>query len=144
MDGGAAAPAPVVHLEAFDVPLDLLLDLARAQKVDLACIAIADLVDPLVAAITAPGQSASLAQRSDWLVSARLTWLKSRLLLLGVGPEAEEARQEAEQLRALADWLAMAAAGSGCVWPRQAGGAGSGNAGEGRSVGPADRLLGDL
>ena len=116
MDGGSTASAPVVHLDAFDGPLDLLLELARAQKVDLGRIAIAELVDPFVAAITAPGQTTPLAQRSDWLVTASwLIWLKSRLLLPDALPEAEEARQAAERLRehltaaahvrALASWL---------------------------------------
>ena len=116
MDGGSAASAPVVHLDAFEGPLDLLLELARAQKVDLGRIAIAELVDPFVAAITAPGQTTPLAQRSDWLVIASwLTLLKSRLLLPDAVPEAEDARQEAERLRehltaaahvrVLASWL---------------------------------------
>ena len=116
MDGGSTASAPVVHLDAFEGPLDLLLELARAQKVDLSRIAIAELVDPFVAAITAPGQTTPLAQRSDWLVAASwLTLLKSRLLLPDAIPEAEEARQAAERLRehltttthvrALASWL---------------------------------------
>jgi len=34
---------PELHLEAYDGPLDLLLELARAGKVDLAKISISDL-----------------------------------------------------------------------------------------------------
>jgi segregation and condensation protein A len=116
MDGGSAPAAPVVHLEHFEGPLDLLLELARAQKVDLGRIAVADLVDPFVAAIAAQAKTTPLAQLGDWLVTASwLTWLKSRLLLPATAPAAIQAQDDAARLRerlesaahirALADWL---------------------------------------
>jgi segregation and condensation protein A len=115
MDGGLSG-APIVHCDDFDGPLDLLLALARAQKIDLGRIAIADLVDPFVAAIAAPARTAPLAQLGDWLVTASwLTLLKSRLLLPAGAPEAVQAQQDAArlrdrladaaQVRALAFWL---------------------------------------
>jgi segregation and condensation protein A len=41
----------VLRLEGFEGPMDLLLDLARAQKVDLAKISILSLVDQYLAVI---------------------------------------------------------------------------------------------
>jgi segregation and condensation protein A len=90
----------LLHLEGFDGPLDMLLDLARAQKVDLARISILALVEQLAA---------------DWLVMAAwLTWLKSRLLLPAGSDAAEEGEAAAETLAArLRDLQAMRAA---AVW----------------------------
>ena len=41
----------VLRLEGFEGPMDLLLDLARSQKVDLAKISILSLVDQYLAVI---------------------------------------------------------------------------------------------
>ena len=89
--GPEAAPADamVVHLEGFEGPLDLLLELARGQKVDLARISIVSLVDQFLAVIEGAGL-VRLEQAADWLVMAAwLTWLKSRLLL-PAGSAAQE------------------------------------------------------
>ena len=62
-------------------PLDLLLDLARRQRVDLANISILTLVDQYVAAVSAADR-VNLPRAVEWLVMAAwLTWLKSWLLL---------------------------------------------------------------
>ena len=46
-----AGPAAfIVDLDGFEGPLDLLLELARAQKVDLARISILDLAEQFLAA----------------------------------------------------------------------------------------------
>jgi segregation and condensation protein A len=82
-----------LHLEGFEGPLDLLLDLARRQQVDLAKISIVTLVDQYVAAVSAADR-ANLPRAVEWLVMAAwLTWLKSRLLL----PKVMEGLDEAEQ-----------------------------------------------
>jgi segregation and condensation protein A len=103
--------APDLQLDAFAGPLDLLLDLARAQRVDLRHISIATLADQFVAAVES-SSGAALAQRTDWLVMASwLVLLKSRLLL--PTPTGEAAQREAEQLRndlALRDHLSTAIA----------------------------------
>ena len=71
----------VLRLEGFEGPLDLLLDLARAQKVDLAKISILALVEQYLAVIEG-ARRVRLELAADWLVMAAwLTWLKSRLLL---------------------------------------------------------------
>jgi len=87
--------APQLHLEGFDGPLDLLLELARGQKVDLARISILSLVDQYLAIV----QGVRLELAADWLVMAAwLAWLKSRLLLPAGTAEALEAEVAAEVL----------------------------------------------
>ncbi len=71
----------LLRLEGFEGPMDLLLDLARAQKVDLAKISILSLVDQYLAVIDG-AKRVRLELAADWLVMAAwLTWLKSRLLV---------------------------------------------------------------
>jgi segregation and condensation protein A len=103
----------VLRLEGFEGPLDLLLDLARAQKVDLAKISILALVEQYLAVIEG-ARSVRLELAADWLVMAAwLTWLKSRLLL-PEGAEAEEGEQAADALASrLRDLSAMRA---GSAW----------------------------
>ena len=113
---GGPASAPVVQLDGYEGPIDFLLELARAQKVDLARLSIVALVDQYVAAVEAPGAAATLTERGDWLVAASwLVLLKSKLLVHAEDeaevPEAERLRDgliRAEQrrhARALAGWL---------------------------------------
>ncbi len=103
--------ALVVHLDGFDGPLDLLLDLARAQKVDLARISVVALVEQYLAVIEGARQ-VRLEVAADWLVMAAwLTWLKSRLLLPPGTEAAAEAEEAAEVLAArLAELQTMRAA----------------------------------
>src|SRR5580700_8149039 len=98
--GPAASEAPppandslLLKLEGFEGPLDLLLDLARAQKVDLAKISILALVDQYLAVIEG-ARKVRLELAADWLVMAAwLTWLKSRLLVPAGADEPEDAEQ---------------------------------------------------
>lgn len=96
---------PVMHLrlEGFEGPLDLLLDLARAQKVDLEKISIIALVDQFLAVLD-QARKVRLELAADWLVMAAwLAWLKSRLLV----PQDPEEEVDAEALAAaLTDRLA--------------------------------------
>jgi segregation and condensation protein A len=74
-------PALVVDVEGFEGPLDLLLTLARQQKVDLAKISILALADQYLAFIEA-AREMRLEIAADYLVMAAwLAYLKSRLLL---------------------------------------------------------------
>ena len=87
-------PALMVDVEGFEGPLDLLLMLARQQKVDLARISILALANQYLAFIEAARQL-RLELAADYLVMAAwLAYLKSRLLLPEVegpdGPTAEE------------------------------------------------------
>jgi segregation and condensation protein A len=71
----------VVDLEGYEGPLDVLLALARSQKVDLAKISILALVEQYIAFINRVRQL-RLEIAADYLVMAAwLAYLKSRLLL---------------------------------------------------------------
>src|SRR5215472_13358434 len=77
----ADEPSLMVDVEGFEGPLDLLLTLARQQKVDLAKISILALADQYLAFIEAARQL-RLELAADYLVMAAwLAYLKSRLLL---------------------------------------------------------------
>jgi segregation and condensation protein A len=77
----------VVDLEGYEGPIDVLLALARQQKVDLLHISILQLADQYVAFIS-EARRLRLEVAADYLVMAAwLAYLKSRLLL----PEPEEA-----------------------------------------------------
>ena len=93
-DRGTTEPAMIVDVEGFEGPLDLLLMLARQQKVDLAKISILALADQYLTFIEAARQL-RLELAADYLVMAAwLAYLKSRLLLPeappGEGPSAED------------------------------------------------------
>jgi segregation and condensation protein A len=92
---GAGEPALVVDVEGFEGPLDLLLALARQQKVDLAKISILALADQYLAFIE-EARKLRLELAADYLVMAAwLAYLKSRLLL----PDANTAEgQSAEEM----------------------------------------------
>ena len=82
-----------LHLDGWDGPLDLLLDLARRQKVDLRTISILDLVDQYLAHIH-QAQALRLELAADYLVMAAwLAYLKS-LLLLPRDPEVQPGPEE--------------------------------------------------
>ena len=101
----------VLRLEGFEGPLDLLLELARGQKLDLARISILALVEQYLAVIEG-ARRVRLELAADWLVMAAwLAWLKSRLLLPAGTEEAEAGEEAAETLAArLAELQAMRAA----------------------------------
>jgi segregation and condensation protein A len=106
-------PALVVDVEGFEGPLDLLLVLARQQKVDLAKISILALADQFLAFIE-EARRLRLELAADYLVMAAwLAYLKSRLLLPeaapGEGPSAEDmATALADRLRRLEAFRAVA------------------------------------
>src|ERR1700719_4351210 len=94
VERGSEEPALIVDVEGFEGPLDLLLMLARQQKVDLAKISILALADQYLAFVEAARQ-VRLELAADYLVMAAwLAYLKSRLLLPesgdAAGPSAEE------------------------------------------------------
>src|SRR5205807_5457177 len=85
-DAAAADGDPlIIDIDGYEGPLDLLLALARTQKVDLLKLSVAKLADQYLAFVRqARRQHFSLA--ADYLVMAAwLAFLKSRLLL----PKAE-------------------------------------------------------
>ena len=97
----AASPdsAPVLAVDGFEGPLDWLLEMAQARKIDLAHLSIGSLI-----AAFATAMEAALARRTDgrvtelgrwggWLVmAATLAFLCSRLLLPGARPRPRRRR----------------------------------------------------
>jgi segregation and condensation protein A len=82
-----------LELDGWEGPLDLLLDLARRQKVDLRTISILDLVDQYLGYINR-AEAMKLELAADYLVMAAwLAWLKS-LLLLPRDPEMQPSPEE--------------------------------------------------
>jgi len=96
---GVAAPADennalYLEIDGWEGPLDLLLDLARRQKVDLRQISILALVDQYLNYIE-QAEALKLEVAADYLVMAAwLAYLKSSLLL----PREEQDEPSAEEL----------------------------------------------
>ena len=97
-EGPAARPgddaALYLELDGWEGPLDLLLDLARRQKVDLRAISILDLADQFIAYVERAA-ALRLELAADYLVMAAwLAYLKSLLLL----PKEEQEEPSAAEL----------------------------------------------
>jgi segregation and condensation protein A len=121
--GAARDTPPVLAVAGFTGPLDWLLEMVRGQKIDLARLSIAALIEAFAAAMTTaltnrgradpnrvghrradPSGAGSRAARIEhwaaWTVmAASLTELWSRLLLPPDAPAARSAAEEAEALR---------------------------------------------
>ena len=75
-----------IDIDNYSGPLEVLLDLAKAQKVDLANISITQLADQFIEFISS-AKKINLYLASEYLLMATwLAYLKSKLLL----PENEE------------------------------------------------------
>lgn len=81
-----ASAAPTLAVDGFEGPLDWLLEMARAQRIDLAKLSILALVEAFTAALnTALGQERAtrvdLTRWGDWLVMAATLalWTSRRL-----------------------------------------------------------------
>ena len=110
------AGAPALRLGAWEGPLDLLLELARAQRVDLAQLSIATLAEQFAAAVDAAiaRRQVPLSRLAEWhIMAAWLTLLRTRLLMPELPDEAAQVeaaglRQrlpDRDTARCLADWL---------------------------------------
>jgi segregation and condensation protein A len=90
----AGEPALVVDVQGFEGPLDLLLALARSQKVDITRISILALAEQYLAFIEEV-RKLKLELAADYLVMAAwLAYLKSKLLL----PEVESEEPTGEEM----------------------------------------------
>lgn len=86
--------ALIVDVAGYEGPLDLLLALARTQKVDLSKISVLALADQYLGFI-GEAQKLRLELAADYLVMAAwLTYLKSRLLLPREAVKGDEATAE--------------------------------------------------
>jgi segregation and condensation protein A len=78
---GADIDALIVNLDGYEGPLDVLLELARTQRVDIRKISMITLVDQYLDFVAA-ARARSLELAADYLVMAAwLTYLKSKLLI---------------------------------------------------------------
>jgi hypothetical protein len=94
-----AETVPVLSVAGFEGPLDWLLEMAQARKIDLARLSIVALVEAFATALEAAlarrigGREADLARWGAWLVmAASLALLRSRLLLPGDAADARRRR----------------------------------------------------
>jgi segregation and condensation protein A len=113
----AAAPAsPTLHLAGFDGPMDVLLDLAERQRIDLGRMSVLALAEQFVAAMERLAAHVPLERRAGWLVmAARLVQLRSRLMFPETPEAAAAAARDAEaalrqieglaEVRAAVAWL---------------------------------------
>ena len=103
MDGSAVAqpPAPaalILDIDGYEGPLDLLLTLARQQKVDLREISILALARQYLAFMERAARE-RIELAADYLVMAAwLAYLKSRLLLPALPDDEEPAKDLARDL----------------------------------------------
>ena len=113
---GKKPSIPILHLDGFDGPMDLLLDLAERQLIDLGKMSILELAVQFVAALEELAAVVAIERRADWLVLAtRLVVLRTRLLFPKNPEEAADAAREADaelqrlnelaRMRAAANWL---------------------------------------
>ena len=88
-----------VDIENYNGPLDILLDLAKSQKVNLENISITKLADQFHDFITNQ-KNLSLESASEYLLMATwLAYLKSKLLLPGTPEEEFKVQEVAEKLK---------------------------------------------
>jgi segregation and condensation protein A len=105
---------PTLHLDGFDGPMDLLLELAERQRIDLGKMSILALAEQFAAAMLELVGKVPIERRADWLVLAtRLVVLRTRLLFPESPEAAADALREAEKELGRLDELArMSAAAS--------------------------------
>ncbi len=85
-----AIDALVVNIEGYEGPLDVLLDLARHQKVDIRKISMVALVDQYLKFVDA-AKARNLELAADYLVMASwLAYLKSKMLLPAAEDDGDE------------------------------------------------------
>jgi segregation and condensation protein A len=107
---------PTLHLDGFDGPMDLLLELAERQRIDLGKMSILALAEQFAAAMLELVGKVPIERRADWLVLAtRLVVLRTRLLFPETPEAAADAVRDAEKelgrlderacMRAAASWL---------------------------------------
>ena len=81
-EGGNNVDALLLNIDGYEGPIDILLELARNQKVDLVKISILQLVRQYLGFIERAKQQ-NLELAAEYLVMASwLAYLKSRLLLI--------------------------------------------------------------
>jgi segregation and condensation protein A len=106
--------ALLVALDAFEGPLHVLLELARARKIDITQMPVGEIADQYLAFIV-EAKAANMELAGDYLVMAAwLTLLKSRLLIPRpqLAEDEPDPMQQAAALRAKLTRLELARAGA--------------------------------
>ncbi|MEL6112073.1 MAG: ScpA family protein [Pseudomonadota bacterium] len=89
-DQAVDVDALIVNLDGYEGPLDILLEMARSQKVDIRKISLVALVEQYLTFIEAARQK-NLELAADYLVMASwLAFLKTKLLIPAVETDADE------------------------------------------------------
>lgn len=95
---GVSEPTFIIDVEGFEGPLDLLLHLARNQKVDLTHISMLALVEQYLEFVE-HARRIRLELAADYLVMAAwLAYLKSRLLMPKRASDTEESGEELAEM----------------------------------------------
>jgi segregation and condensation protein A len=109
---GSAGETPHLDLEGFSGPLEQMLRLARAQKLDLANLSLRDFLEQLTGALR---REAPINQKAEWVGMA--TWvvlLRSKLLIPISQAIQQTAQAEAQTLQARL--LALQEMQAGAAW----------------------------
>ena len=107
--------ALIVDLDGYEGPLDVLLALARSQKVDLLQISMAKLADQYLAFVR-EARRLRFSLAADYLVMAAwLAWLKSRLLLPQA--RARQGRASWAPTRRRSSWPSASPSSTPCARP---------------------------
>jgi segregation and condensation protein A len=94
------AQALILALDAYEGPLHLLLELARAKKIDLARLSVAAIADQYLGFVAAARAAAEELAGAYLVMAAWLAYLKSRLILpkLQIGDDEPDPDQLARAL----------------------------------------------
>ena len=88
-----------IKIDNYSGPLEVLLDLAKSQKIDLAHISVTQLADQFIEFINS-AKKINLDLASEYLLMATwLAYLKSKLLLPGTPEEEFKVQEVAEKLK---------------------------------------------
>lgn len=100
-----------VRLEQFEGPLDLLLRLVEAEKLEITTIALIRVTEPFLRALEDHERAIPPEEVADFLViAAKLVYLKSKAILPDIhDPSLEEGPDLAEQLRTYKTFVDAAA-----------------------------------
>ena len=106
---------PILHLQGYDGPADLLLDLAERRRIDLGVMSVLALAEQFADAVDRLAGTVPIEKRANWLVmAAQLVLLRARLLFPATAAEEAAAeRDAAAELRRLDAMTFMQAA---AVW----------------------------
>ena len=92
----------MLEVDGFRGPMDVLLDLAERQRIDVGRVSLVDLVEQFVAALAALSGRVPVERQADWVVLAtRLVLLRSRLLTATPEEAADAERDAAAELHRL-------------------------------------------